>query len=224
MPVSLGQFVKSLSDSGLMTAEEVREFLDGLPAERRPESPEDLARELVRAGKQERVMQDRRSRKVIFLAHCLLNQNAKVAGLAGWPALVKPLIDVLAEADIGIVQLPCPECEHFGLGRPTGEDTREQYDCPKYRDTCLRLCRQVVRQVEQYLDGDYQVVCILGVEGSPSCSVATVPTRKGPAPGVGVFFEILLSELHHANIEVPAIGVPEAADLSETVSQISGLL
>jgi len=51
MPVSLRQFVKSLSDSRLMTADDVREFLDSLPPERRPGSSEDLARELLRAGK-----------------------------------------------------------------------------------------------------------------------------------------------------------------------------
>jgi predicted secreted protein len=169
-------------------------------------------------------VQDRRSRRIAFIAHCLLNQNAKVAGMAGWPALVNPVIEVLSQANVGIVQLPCPETEHFGLDRLTGDDTKERYDCPEYRAFCSRLSQQIVRQVKQYLDAGYQVVCILGVEGSPSCSVSTVPTRDGPVAGSGVFFEVLLAELRRAGIGVPVIGVPEAKDLAEPIARIRQLL
>ena len=51
MPVSLKDFAKSLSDSGLMSTEEVRDFLGSFPPEKRPKSTRDLARELIRAGK-----------------------------------------------------------------------------------------------------------------------------------------------------------------------------
>lgn len=169
-------------------------------------------------------MHDNRSRRVAFVAHCLLNQNAKAAGLAGWSAAVSPIIDFLKAADLGVVQLPCPECEHFGIDRPMGEDTKEQYDCPEYRATCSRLCQQVVRQVQQYLGANYQVCCILGIDGSPSCSVAAVPTRGGSVAGSGVFFELLLEELRLAGIRVPVIGVPEVVDLSQTVSQLRQVL
>jgi len=51
MPVTLDQFVRELSTSGLMTAEEVRAFLDTLPVESRPGRAEQLAQELYRHGK-----------------------------------------------------------------------------------------------------------------------------------------------------------------------------
>ena len=51
MPVSLKDFAKSLAASGLMSTEEVRDFLGTFPAEKRPKSSQDLARELIRAGK-----------------------------------------------------------------------------------------------------------------------------------------------------------------------------
>jgi len=165
------------------------------------------------------VTNDRRSRKIAFVAHCLLNQNAKVAGMASWPAMVNPVIDILSQADVGIVQMPCPEVEHLGVNRPTGEDTKEQYDTPEYRACCLRLAEQIVGQAQQYVNAGCQVVCLLGVEGSPSCSVTTVPTRKGPADGSGVFFEFLLTELKEANLEVPVVGIPEAADMSQALAQ-----
>jgi len=168
-------------------------------------------------------MEDRRGRRVAFVAHCLLNQNAKAAGLAGWAAMVKPIIDILNEAEIGVVQLPCPEYEFYGLTRPKGEDTKEQYDCPEYRAICWELCRRTVDQVKRYLDAGYKVACILGIEGSPSCSVLTVPTREGVVPGSGIFFETLLSELRLAGIEVPVLGIPETADLAETVRELRTL-
>jgi predicted secreted protein len=166
---------------------------------------------------------DKRSRRVAFVAHCLLNQNAKVAGAAAWPAMVTPLVELLSRAEIGIIQLPCPEVAHFGLGRPTGDDTKEQYDCPEYRATCQRLAREVIRELRQYLDGGYEVACVLGVEGSPSCSIATVPTRKGRTAGSGVFFEVLLDDLRQAKIEVAAIGIPEAGDLAATLARVEAL-
>jgi len=161
---------------------------------------------------------------VALVAHCLLNQNAKATGLAGWAAMVNPIIHVLDEARIGIIQMPCPECEFYGLTRPKGEDTKEQYDCPEYRATCSELCRTVVGQVKRYFDEGYEVACVLGIEGSPSCSVLHVPTRDGVVPGSGMFFETLLGELRLAGIEVPVIGIPEIVDLSETVQRLRRIL
>ena len=51
MPVSLKQFCESLSASGLMSADEIREFLDAFASEKRPKYSRDLARELVSAKK-----------------------------------------------------------------------------------------------------------------------------------------------------------------------------
>ena len=51
MEVILNQFIKSLIDSRLMTADEVDEFVDALPAEKKPEDGAELAKELVRQGK-----------------------------------------------------------------------------------------------------------------------------------------------------------------------------
>ena len=47
---------------------------------------------------------DGRSKKVIFIAHCLLNQNAISDGTAVYPAAFKDIIDFFLNADISIVQ------------------------------------------------------------------------------------------------------------------------
>ena len=51
MEVVLSQFVKSLTASGLMSADEVSAFLDSLPDEKTPDDGAALARELVRQKK-----------------------------------------------------------------------------------------------------------------------------------------------------------------------------
>jgi serine/threonine protein kinase len=51
MTVVLTQFVRSLIDSRLMTADEVDDFLDTLPPEKKPADGAELAKELVRQGK-----------------------------------------------------------------------------------------------------------------------------------------------------------------------------
>ena len=47
---SLDVFCQRLVDSGLMTAEEVKQFIAGLPAEKRPTTARQLAREMHRHG------------------------------------------------------------------------------------------------------------------------------------------------------------------------------
>ena len=60
---------------------------------------------------------DGRSRQVVFIAHCLLNQNAISDGTAVFPAAFSEIIKLLLDAEVGIVQLPCPELSCLGLDR-----------------------------------------------------------------------------------------------------------
>ena len=58
---------------------------------------------------------DGRSKKVIFLAHCLLNQNAISDGTAVCPAAFGELIQLLLDREVGVIQMPCPELCCLGL-------------------------------------------------------------------------------------------------------------
>ena len=68
---------------------------------------------------------DQRSRRVIFVAHCILNQNAISDGTACYPAAHTAVIQAILDAQAGIVQLPCPELCCLGLdrGNPAGADS-----------------------------------------------------------------------------------------------------
>ena len=108
--------------------------------------------------------------------------------------------------------------------------TREQYDVPKYRRHCRSLLEDVVDQMEDYLRNDYEVLGIVGVDGSPSCGVdRTCVGYPGgemasmqPLPecliveGRGVFLECLMSMLHDRGVSIPAVGIDEA--LQEALS------
>ena len=100
---------------------------------------------------------DGRSKKVIFLAHCLLNQNAISDGTAVYPAAFRELIQLLLDREVGIVQMPCPELCCLGLDR--GDD-------------------QVVDQIQEYQKHCFQVLGIVGANRSPNCGVETTSDQN----------------------------------------------
>ena len=60
---------------------------------------------------------DARSKRVIFVAHCLLNQNSISDGTADYPGANEEILQILLKAKVGIVQMPCPELCCLGLDR-----------------------------------------------------------------------------------------------------------
>ncbi len=173
-------------------------------------------------------MRDSRSRRIVFLSHCLLNQNAKVAGLATHSGVFAPLVPLLVDAGVGIVQLPCPELVYLGPSRPVGTDTVEQYDTPEYRATCLDIARRATADAASYQEAGYEIVCVLGVEGSPSCSVSRAPRLVGQnrsqlKPGMGIFFQALQDQLTAAGLNIPLLGIPESEEAGNLHSALAHL-
>ena len=125
------------------------------------------------------------SRKVAFIAHCLLNQNAKVEGGAKRPGMWEPVIDLLREHGYTIRQMPCPELAFGGARRFWG--VREQFDTPLYRRHCRRLASLVAAVMVQHVAADDDVV-LIGVDSSPTMGVeftCSSPTWGGE-PNIGV--------------------------------------
>lgn len=133
-----------------------------------------------------------RSRKVIVLAHCVLNQNSRVTGLAHYPAVVEEIVNFLVKHDVGILQMPCPEVTYAGLKRKI--QTREQYDMPKFRGLCRQTAHSTAKLIREYHRNGVKVLAILGIEGSPSCRV-TEPS--------GFLIEELTAELEKKEIAIP---------------------
>lgn len=152
---------------------------------------------------------------VAFIAHCLLNQNAKVYGGARCPGVYSPLVEVLREEGWRIEQMPCPELAFTGLNRFWA--VREQYDTAAYRRHCRRLAIAVAGAIGAHVNAGRTVV-LVGIEGSPSmgvCITSSDPERGGRptwpdgsdelAEGQGIFVEELRDELAARGIAAPRV-------------------
>ncbi len=144
-------------------------------------------------------MRDKRSGRVILLAHCLLNQNTVVPGLVkhSYSSLVPELIDLLVEMNIGVEVLPCPEFEMFGLHRePMSKD---EYEERGLRKICREIASEIKVKVDKFRAAGVNVYGVIGVSGSPSCGVfktnLKVNREKVEVSGMGIFMEELSSML-----------------------------
>jgi hypothetical protein len=59
-------------------------------------------------------LRDERSGTVVFLAHCLLNQNVRYLGGASHSGIVEEAVEEARRQGHGVYQLPCPEQRAWG--------------------------------------------------------------------------------------------------------------
>lgn len=149
----------------------------------------------------------KRNKKVIFVSHCLLNQNVRPLGTEKYPGNIKGLLELLAEAGIGIVQLPCPQLEFNGGGLTRRVKNKDVYDTKGYRKYCQKTSHNLLKQIEKYLKEDYNVIGILGVEFSSTCGVHQVENGRKKSPGKGILIEELENAMQKKNFQVPIIGI-----------------
>jgi predicted secreted protein len=127
-------------------------------------------------------------RRVALIAHCLLNQNAKVEEGALRPARWEPVIDLLRARGYLIRQMPCPELAFAGARRFWA--SREQYDTIGFRRHCRRLASLVAAVIAQHAEAGDDVV-VIGIDSSPSLGVdftSSAPHWAGrPAIGDGEY-------------------------------------
>lgn len=127
---------------------------------------------------------DVRSKKVIFVAHCLLNQNSISDGTAVCPAGFQEMMDYFLEAGIGIVQMPCPELSCLGLDRGNiygadspvvVENTRIRAEMKKdnLNEKLNKLVEYVIQQIVEYHKYGFDIIGIIGANRSPNCGVET---------------------------------------------------
>lgn len=178
-------------------------------------------------------------KRVVFVAHCLLNQNAKVAEFARFPGVVSPIIDLARKKGYVVEQLPCPELLAMGITR--WWTTKEIYDNPGYRRHCAGLAKFTADMIERYSKNGFDVR-LIGLDGSPSSGVrftgSSEPIWGGRprasveefklVPGKGVWIEELEKELLRRGLALPkATGVPmddPAFVMEKSVKEIEDFL
>lgn len=195
-------------------------------------------------------LRDRRSGKVAFVSHCLLNENARYLGGACRRCCVREVVDGLLDRDIGIVQMPCPEQVAWGgvlkrhMLRLYGHrragalgGIARAYSRLVFR----RLARRMAAQIADNLAAGYTVEAVIGVDGSPTCGVATTVdirgavrdlaatdpgrvtvreqnamVRRNLAAGPGLFIQELERQLERRRVHVPVVAHDLIAELDET--------
>ena len=131
-------------------------------------------------------LNDNRSKKVIFVAHCILNENTRYLGGAFQKGCVDEIVDELQTKGIGIVQIKCPEQKAWGgvlkrnLLQAFGSKDTLIY---RFRKILLplfiwntkkkyrQIAKEVAKEIKDYVDSGFGVVGIIGIDGSPSCGV-----------------------------------------------------
>ena len=159
--------------------------------------------------------------KVVFVPHCALNQNARLAKCSEVPATVTGLVDGLMEREIGIIQLPCPELIVLGLDREHIQ-IRSGLDSRPARRWLRRLARQVSYQIAQYQKCGVRVLGVLGKNGSPACGVE-MTWKNEYGPGSGSFIEELQAELSACGLDVPVTGMVDTG-AAEALAVVDGWL
>jgi len=146
------------------------------------------------------------SKKVIFVSHCLLNQNVRAAERERFPGSFKDILELFAESGIGIIQLPCPQLE-FNGGLDRKVKIKSSCESNRYRNQCHNLSKNLIGQIENYLKNNYHVVGILGVELSSTCGVHQIQNGRKNVPGKGILMEEIEKEMQKKYFQVPIIGV-----------------
>ena len=115
-------------------------------------------------------------KKIIFVAHCILNTASKVVlyneeEIIAEELLRKKFLKLAIEQDIQLIQLPCPEFTLYGSKR--WGHVSDQFNNVFFRNHCKTILTPILQQLEEYLATEdfFEVIGMVGVDGSPSCGV-----------------------------------------------------
>lgn len=166
-----------------------------------------------------------RSKKIAIISHCIINQNSVVKGEYKDINIFFPFIKKLFEENIGILQLPCPETECYGLRR--WGHVKEQFDNCGYRQYIEKVINSFLEIMKEYLNNGYEIIGIYGIAGSPSCGVnltcsanwegeislykdkEDIVSRIKMINESGIFMEIFKSVLDKNKINIPFYDVDD---------------
>ncbi len=161
---------------------------------------------------------DNRSKRIVVVAHCLLNQNSISDGTADFPSQFRALIDLIMTHNIGLIQLPCPELTCLGLDRqdklggtrPLLEENsriRNLLSEPGNVEQLRHKAEEVASHIQEYDSYGFKVLAVIGINRSPSCGVETTSKDGHEVAGHGVFMELISEALQRKGQTTKLIGV-----------------
>jgi predicted secreted protein len=177
---------------------------------------------------------DNRSKSIIVVAHCLLNQNSISDGTADFPGQFRELIDLILANGIGLIQLPCPEVTCLGLDRkdklggtrPLLEENsriRNLLSEPACVERLRSKAEEVASHIQEYESYGFKIWGVIGVNRSPSCGVETTSRDGHEVEGQGVFIELIAEALRGRGQTMKMIGV-KTSQGEEAVQKLRQLI
>jgi predicted secreted protein len=157
------------------------------------------------------MLKDKRSRRIAIVAHCILNQNSRVFGLAERSSAIVEIVEFLIRNDMGIIQMPCPELTYAGILRKG--QTKDEYNNIMFRNHCRKIAEEIVDQIQEYSRGKIKARIIISVDGSPSCGITDS----------GILIEELRSVLKKKGLTVPFYGI-RYEHLSEDLNNLEKMI
>ncbi len=152
-------------------------------------------------------LKDERGKQVIFVSHCILNENARSQGGGFRPGCIDEIVDELQRHGIGIVQMTCPEIRAWGgvlrryMWLPLGSKKTWLYKMkgvflPVFtwytRRVSRGIARGVVAEIRDYIESGFEVLGIVGIKTSPLCGITrTLDLRRSFEFASGTSLEAL---------------------------------
>lgn len=179
----------------------------------------------------------KRKKEIIVIAHCLINVNAKVHGIAQYEGASSVIADLISHG-YGLIQLPCIEQAMLGINR--WGIVNSQCNFPAFKRRCNELLEPVVDQIEDFINNGYQVKAIIGLDGSPTCGVNKRAYGNwygevayefgldekvksvGLEDGMGSMMEVLKAMLDERGLDIRFCAISEADDM--TTAEALGLI
>ncbi len=177
---------------------------------------------------------DNRSKRIMVVAHCLLNQNSISDGTADFPSQFRELIELLMANDIGLIQLPCPELTCLGLDRkdklggtrPLLEENSRIRNLLSVSDNVEQLrhkVEEVAAHIQEYESYGFQVLGVIGINRSPSCGIETTSKDGCEIDGQGVFMQLLAETLRDREQSIKMIGV-KTSQVEDSLQKVKQLI
>jgi predicted secreted protein len=177
---------------------------------------------------------DIRSKKIVLVSHCILNQNSISDGTADYPCSDYEVVNLFLNAGVGIIQMPCPELNCLGLDRgdKRGSDNpviiensriRKSMNKKDAKEILNGIVLNLVYQIEEYIKYDIAIIGIVGINRSPSCGVETTSKDNMEIEGTGVLISVLQKELKKRKIVIPFVGI-KAAERNKSLKSVKRLL
>lgn len=174
---------------------------------------------------------DGRSKKIVFVAHCFLNQSSISDGTAVCPAVLKDIVEFFVDSNVGIVQMPYLELCCLGLDRGNiyGSDSPVLVENTRIRTEMKKgnadekltiLADYVIQQILEYHRFGFEIVGIIGANRSPTCGVETTSDNNEEVSGMGLFIEKVSYQLSKKNIFIPMIGLKGNDNIRAQLQQL----